>query len=194
MVSAAASQHCDVRQDGEQAGRDGSDDRAGLAGGSDEQKEDATCVGRYADRFIDARQDLIFGVSLNNNPSVQDAWNSAPAWGFTVVPGSNPNGLPAAPLLNGGLAQQVIGAGTYVYWNKLLYAEVAAYTTADKSWSFLSRGTKFSDGSRNRLVVEEIDLGLLVAQIAEWRDFPGRRHENTPSGGAAMAPCALSRP
>src|SRR5439155_26683595 len=44
------------------------------------------------------------------------------------------------------------------------------------------------DGSRDRLVVQEIDLGFLVAQIAERCDFPGCRHENTPSGSAAMAP------
>ena len=106
---------------------------------------------RYADRFIDTNRDLIFGVSLNNNPSVSDVWSSAPAWGFNVVPGSNPYALPAAPLLNGGLAQQVVGVGTYVYWNKLIYAEVAAYQTADKFWSFMSQGYKHSDGSLSRL-------------------------------------------
>jgi len=43
---------------------------------------------RYADRFIDTNRDLIFGLTVNNNPSVQDVWNSAPAWGFDVVPGN----------------------------------------------------------------------------------------------------------
>ncbi|MBS1191707.1 MAG: hypothetical protein H6R10_3499 [Rhodocyclaceae bacterium] len=106
---------------------------------------------RYADRFIDNRHDLVFGLSLNNNPSVQDVWNSAPAWGFDLVPGSNPIGLPTAPLLSGGLAQQVAGVGAYAYWNKTVYAELSAYRTADKFWSFMSQGFKFSDGSRNRL-------------------------------------------
>lgn len=106
---------------------------------------------RYADRFIDNSRDLIVGLSLNNNPSVQDVWNSAPAWGFDVVPGSNPIGLPAAPLLAGGLAQQVAGVGAYAYWNRTLYAELSFYRTADQFWSFLSQGLKFSDGSRNRL-------------------------------------------
>lgn len=106
---------------------------------------------RYADRFIDNGNDLILGVSLNNNPSVQDVWNSAPAWGFDLVPGSNPIGLPASPLLAGGLSQQVAGLGAYAYWNRTIYAELSAYRTADKFWSFMSRGLSFSDGSRNRL-------------------------------------------
>src|SRR5205807_1191211 len=85
---------------------------------------------RYADRWIDAKHDLIFGITGNNNPSVQDVWNSAPAWAFNVVPGSS--GPPVTPILAGGLAANVAGAGPYVYWDRTLYAEVSAYRTADK--------------------------------------------------------------
>lgn len=106
---------------------------------------------RYVDRFGDNGHDLIVGLSANNNPSVQDVWNSAPAWGFDLVPGSNPIGLPAAPLLLGGLAQQVAGVGAYAFWNQTVYAELSTYRTADKFWSFMSQGLKFDDGSRNRL-------------------------------------------
>ena len=42
---------------------------------------------RFADRFIDPNRDLIFGMSLNNNPTVQDAFNSVPAWGFPYQTG-----------------------------------------------------------------------------------------------------------
>ncbi|WP_236905527.1 hypothetical protein [Collimonas arenae] len=35
---------------------------------------------RYADRIIGPTQDFIYGFSLNNNPSVTDPWNTAPAW------------------------------------------------------------------------------------------------------------------
>ena len=44
---------------------------------------------RYADRFIDTNRDLIFGVSLNNNPSVSDPWNTAAAW-MQYVPVPSP--------------------------------------------------------------------------------------------------------
>lgn len=106
---------------------------------------------RYADRYINANHDLIFGLTFNNNPSVQDVWNSAPAWGFDVVPGSNPAGLPSSPNIVGGMAQQVVGLGGYVYWNKTLYAEFSSYRTADKAWSFMSQGFDSHDGTRLRL-------------------------------------------
>jgi hypothetical protein len=44
---------------------------------------------RYADRLIDGNRDLIFGVSLNNNPSIADPWNSAAAW-MQYVPNASP--------------------------------------------------------------------------------------------------------
>src|SRR6185369_7231143 len=44
---------------------------------------------RYADRFISQSRDLIVGVSVNNNPSVADPWNTAPAW-MQYVPVPSP--------------------------------------------------------------------------------------------------------
>ena len=44
---------------------------------------------RYADRVIDLQRDLIFGVSLNNNPSISDPWNTAAAW-MQYVPVPSP--------------------------------------------------------------------------------------------------------
>src|SRR3984957_10814423 len=40
---------------------------------------------RYATttRFLD--QNTILGVTLNNNPTLTDVWNSTPAWGFPFV-------------------------------------------------------------------------------------------------------------
>ena len=44
---------------------------------------------RFADRFIDTNRDVIVGVSVNNNPSVSDPWNTAPAW-MQYVPVPSP--------------------------------------------------------------------------------------------------------
>ncbi len=93
---------------------------------------------RYVERFIDINKDFIVGVTMNNNPTVQDVWNSVPAWGYNSVPGSS--GPVATPLLAGGLAQNVAGIGAYAYWNQTLYAELAGYRTADGFWSFMSHG------------------------------------------------------
>ena len=95
---------------------------------------------RYADRSIDANKDVIWGVTLNNNPSVQDVWNSAPAWSHPYLSPSQSYGLPASTLLEGALAQQVAGIGAYAFVNQNFYAEITSYQTAKDALSFLSYG------------------------------------------------------
>jgi len=102
---------------------------------------------RFADRFITPGRDLIYGVTVNNNPSVSDPWNTAPAWGFNTVPGST--GPATTPIIAGGLAQNVAGAAAYAYWNQMLYGEVGVYRTADGVWSFMSQGFNTARGSMN---------------------------------------------
>ena len=38
---------------------------------------------------------ITFGLTLNNNPSVEDLWNSTPAWGFPWVEQLAPDLPPA---------------------------------------------------------------------------------------------------
>jgi hypothetical protein len=102
---------------------------------------------RYVDRFINPANDLIVGATLNNNPTVTDPWNSAPAWGFNVVPGSS--GPEVTPIIAGGLAQNVAGLGAYMYWNKTVYAELGTYRTANGFWSFMSQGFNVNRGDMN---------------------------------------------
>lgn len=77
-------------------------------------------------------QDLLVGFTTNNQPSVSDAWNSTPAWGFPY----NQSPLAPAPgasaVIDGRTAQQVQGIGTYALWNDLIYAELAAYQPLGK--------------------------------------------------------------
>lgn len=94
---------------------------------------------RYADRFIDANRDLIVGISLNNNPSIADVWNTAPAWMQYVPTHFGFTGPGAAPMI-ASLGQQVAGVGAYAFWNQTVYAEVAAYQTAKGAFSFLAQG------------------------------------------------------
>jgi hypothetical protein len=87
---------------------------------------------RYATttRFLD--QNIVLGVTLNNNPTLTDVWNSTPAWGFPfVVSGVAPTPQ-AATLIEGGLAQQVVGTTAYGLWGNLVYAEFGAYSTMTK--------------------------------------------------------------
>jgi hypothetical protein len=84
--------------------------------------------------------DWIFGATINNNPTMQDVWNSTPAWGFpyTVSPLA-PVPSTKAQIYN-TLAQQVAGLGAYAFWQKTLYGEVSFYRTANGAFSVLSEG------------------------------------------------------
>jgi hypothetical protein len=87
---------------------------------------------RYAGttRFLD--KDTVLGVTLNNNPTVTDVWNSTPAWSFPFVSSGVAPTPQAGTLIEGGFAQQVIGSTTYGYWGNLVYAEFGAYSTLTK--------------------------------------------------------------
>lgn len=102
---------------------------------------------RYADRIIDANKDLIVGLSLNNNPSVADPWNTAPAWIQYVPTRFGVTGPDATPIIS-QLGAQAAGVGAYAFWNKFLYAEISGYQTANGIWSFLSQGTNNADQTK----------------------------------------------
>ncbi len=98
---------------------------------------------RYADRFITPSRDLIFGVSLNNNPSVSDPWNTAAAWmQYVPVPSPTSNQFidGAAPFPGFGSGGNLAGINMYMYLNKLVYAELGTYQTAKGIFSPLSAG------------------------------------------------------
>ncbi|WP_447121953.1 cytochrome C [Glaciimonas sp. GG7] len=104
---------------------------------------------RYADRFIDPNRDLIVGLTLNNNPSLADPWNTAPAWWQYVPTRFGVTGPDATPIIS-QLGAQAAGVGAYVFWNKMLYAELAGYQTANGVWSLLSQGTAQQDQTQLR--------------------------------------------
>jgi hypothetical protein len=76
--------------------------------------------------------ETVFGVSLNNNPSVTDLWNSTPAWGYPFLTSELAPSQTASTMIEGGFAQQVLGLNAYAFWNRLVYAEFGLYTTLTK--------------------------------------------------------------
>jgi len=72
-------------------------------------------------------EDLVYGFSANNRPTVTDLWNSTPAWGFPYNSSALAPTPLAASLIDGGLGQRVFGGGAYVMWNDLIYAEADLY-------------------------------------------------------------------
>lgn len=84
---------------------------------------------RYANTGTLGGGEVIYGISLNNNPTVTDVWNSTPAWSYPFLTSELAPSVGAATLIEGGLAQQVLGLNTYTFWNRLVYAEIGGYVT-----------------------------------------------------------------
>jgi hypothetical protein len=73
---------------------------------------------------------ILYGITVNNNPTVQDVWNSTPAWGFPYAASGVAPAPATATMIDGTLGSQVGGIGIYGYWNDMVYAEAALYRTA----------------------------------------------------------------
>lgn len=76
---------------------------------------------RYANKVQRAGKDWVYGLTLNNNPTVEDLWNSTPAWGFPFIASDSAPTPAAAPLIQGGLGQDVAGIGAFTMWDQHLY-------------------------------------------------------------------------
>jgi hypothetical protein len=84
---------------------------------------------RFADKAEVGERDVVYGAYLNNNPTLQDPWNSTPAFGYPFT-GSGLAPTPAAgTLIDGGLAQQVGGIGAYALVDDRFYFDVGGYQT-----------------------------------------------------------------
>ena len=85
---------------------------------------------RYANSTKFLKKDLSYGITLNNNPTVEDLWNSTPAWGYPWVASDWAPGPAAGAMINGGLAQDVAGLGGYAMYDNHLYIAGTMYRSA----------------------------------------------------------------
>jgi hypothetical protein len=104
-------------------------------------------------------KDLVYGLSFNNNPTIQDAWNTLSGWGYPYTDSDYAPSPDVAPLVDGGLGQAVLGLTGYAWIDSKFYLEAGGYSTA-------SRGT----------------LRFLGADP----DDPGKIHGIAPYGRAAF--------
>jgi hypothetical protein len=109
-------------------------------------------------RFADAtvlpdNRSLTYGVSVNNNPTVQDLWNSTPAWGFPFA-ASNATVSPlASTAIDGAFAQDVAGLTAYAFWDESLYVEAGGYRSAKQgSTNQLTGGAGPLDGTTSNVM------------------------------------------
>ena len=80
---------------------------------------------RFANTASIGSLDLVYGITANNNPTVQDLWNTTPAWSFPYAVSSLAGSRSAAStMIEGAFAARVGGVGAYTMINDLLYLEV----------------------------------------------------------------------
>jgi hypothetical protein len=98
---------------------------------------------RYANQAKVAGHDLSYGVTLNNNPTVEDVWNSTPAWGFPWISSASALSPIASPVINGGLGGDVAGVGGYSLLANHLYTDLSIYRTEHAGGPTPITGTNF---------------------------------------------------
>ncbi len=82
---------------------------------------------RYANTATIGKTDITYGVTVHNNPTMQDVWNTTPAWGFPFVASNIAPTPSAATLIEGAFAQRALGVGGYAFINDMLYLELTGY-------------------------------------------------------------------
>ena len=89
---------------------------------------------RYARALTIAGTDTVVGISVNNNPTVQDLWNSTPAWGYPYLTSPLLPAPAAKPIIEGALAQLVLGASAYTMIHDRVYLEAGLYRGLSNRW------------------------------------------------------------
>ncbi|MGA7807608.1 cytochrome C [Bradyrhizobium sp.] len=84
---------------------------------------------RFANTTKIGSLDVVYGLTANNNPTVQDLWNTTPAWSFPYAASTLANTPGTHTQIEGGFAAHVGGVGAYTFINDLLYLELTGYKT-----------------------------------------------------------------
>jgi hypothetical protein len=84
---------------------------------------------RYAKSTTVSGTDVLFGITAHNSPTVQDVWNTTPAWRFPFISSSIAPSPAASTMIEGAFAAQVGGVGAYAFIKDFLYFEVSGYRT-----------------------------------------------------------------
>jgi len=99
---------------------------------------------RYSNSHELFGKSFTYGATFNNNPTVEDLWNSTPAWGFPFV---STNAAPTpitTPVLNQRLAQDVAGFGGFGMFDEHFYVAGAVYRSEHLGGAQPNPGSSFT--------------------------------------------------
>ena len=117
---------------------------------------------RFADVAVVGGHNVIYGVSLNNNPTVQDLWNSTPAWGQPFIGSPALQAPSASTKIEGSMAQVVAGLSAYTYIDDSLYAEAGVYRSA------LQGASVANNGNVNNNIISSVASYWRFAYERDW--------------------------
>jgi hypothetical protein len=100
----------------------------------------------YTTTFDLGGNELRVGTTINNNPTVQDPFNTTFAWGFPYVASGLAPTPTATPILDGAFAGNSIGYTVYAWYDHSLYLEGGVYQTWSP-WALARMGNGFGPGS-----------------------------------------------
>ncbi len=100
---------------------------------SNSQHVDNTDLRPYTTVVTAFGNDLRLGLSVNNNPTVQDPYNSTFAWGYPYLASGLAPTPAANPILVSAFAGNSIGITAYGWYDQHLYVEVGGYETMGPS-------------------------------------------------------------
>ena len=152
---------------------------------------------RFANTIVlPDKKPLTYGVSLNNNPTIEDPWNTTPAFGFPYVPPEVNVPSVAGPIINAGTAYEVAGPVGYIMWNEQFYAALGFYRHAQNGSNspgnaIIGEGGPLDSASANVIhgwnpywrLAYEYDLDRYTFEVGTY----GSRFSIYPGGGNALA-------
>lgn len=97
--------------------------------------------------FHPGNHELLLGIDSNNDPSVQDVWNTVPSWQYPFYSTPQAPGAPGG-LTMSALAQQTGSVGLYALFDRQFYFELSMYRVGDGFFRFMNGGTSFQTGAQ----------------------------------------------
>lgn len=117
---------------------------------------------RFADVAEVGGHSVIYGVSLNNNPTVQDLWNSTPAWSQPFITSPAMQSPAAGAQIEGAMAQLVAGISAYTFIDQSFYAEAGVYRSA------LQGASAAQNGNLNNNIISGVAPYWRFAYENDW--------------------------